>query len=106
MNFPCFTKDFVIETDASDFATGAVLMQENKVVGLYSSKLSKSELNYTVIEKETLAIIKALNHFKPIIFNSSIKLHTDNANLIFNGELTKRLQRWKLMLEEYDYTVE
>lgn len=30
---------------------------------------------------------------------------TDNKNLTFNGELTKRIERWKLTLEEYDYTL-
>lgn len=63
-------------------------------------------MNYTTVEKETLAIIKAIKHFKTIIFNSHITIKTDNANLIFNGELTRRIQRWKYQLEEYEYQLE
>lgn len=106
LKYPDLNKNFVIETDASDIAMGAVLFQENKIVGLYSSKYGKSEKNYTSMEKETLAIIKAVNHFKPIIFNAKIIIKTDNSNLIFLGDLTNRIQRWKLQLEEYDYSLE
>ncbi|MEG0578157.1 MAG: RNase H-like domain-containing protein, partial [Bacilli bacterium] len=106
LNYPALEKQFVIETDASDYAIGAVLSQENKTIIMFSAKLSGSELNYTTVEKETFAIIKAIEHFKSIIFNSSIMIKTDNANLIFKGELTKRIQRWKYQLEEFDYKLE
>jgi hypothetical protein len=106
LNYPNTKEPFTMETDASDFAVGAVLMQNNKTIGLYSAKFNKSELNYTVIEKESLAIFKAINHFKTIIFNSPITIKTDNANLIFSGELTKRIQRWKLQFEEFEYKLE
>lgn len=45
-------KEFTLETDASDKGVGAVLKQENKIIGFYSSKLSDCEKNYTVVEKE------------------------------------------------------
>ncbi|KAG0435692.1 Transposon Tf2-11 polyprotein, partial [Dictyocoela muelleri] len=53
--------------------------------------------------KETLAIIKSLIHFKPLIYNTKVYIYSDNKNLTFNGPLTKRMERWKLTLEEYNY---
>ncbi|KAG0440458.1 Transposon Tf2-11 polyprotein [Dictyocoela muelleri] len=39
------------------------------------------------------------------MYNSKIYILTDNKNLTFIGELTKRIERWKLTIEEYDYTL-
>ena len=58
---------FHISSDASDLAIGAALGQEeNKqscVIYYISKNLSSVELNYTVTEKEFLAIIFAFNKF-------------------------------------------
>ncbi|KAG0418029.1 Transposon Tf2-11 polyprotein, partial [Dictyocoela roeselum] len=75
----------------------------NKIVGIFSKKFSISEQNYTTYEKEAFSILLALQHFKPIIYNSKIVIFTDNKNNIYNGELTKRMARWKMLMEEFDY---
>lgn len=82
------------------------MKQQKKVIGYFSTKLTQSEQNYTIVEKETLAILKGLAHFRNIIFNSCITIRTDNANLIYASPLTARMQRWKMQLEEYDYKLE
>jgi hypothetical protein len=51
LNYPEFNKPFILEKDASDIGIGAVLRQEHKIIGFYSYKLSKSELNYSIVEK-------------------------------------------------------
>jgi hypothetical protein len=53
LNFPDFTKTFYIETDASNVGLGGVLYQEEKLIGYYSYKFTRSEMNYSVVEKET-----------------------------------------------------
>ncbi len=57
------TKPFHIEPDASNYAVGAVLLQYHQdqlhPVAYHSHKLSQSERNYTVHDKELLAIIDA-----------------------------------------------
>lgn len=63
-----YSKPFRIETDASEKGMGAVLYQENQIIGLYSHKFSGSNLRYTIPEKELLAVIKALEYFKPYIY--------------------------------------
>ncbi|KAG0435655.1 Transposon Tf2-9 polyprotein [Dictyocoela muelleri] len=103
LHHPNLNLPFILQCDASKFGIGSVLMQNNKIIALYSSKYSTQENNYSIVERETLSIIKSLIHFKPLIYNSKIYILTDNKNLTFNGPLTKRIERWKLTLEEYDY---
>ncbi|KAG0438898.1 Retrovirus-related Pol polyprotein from transposon [Dictyocoela muelleri] len=105
LHFPDLTNDFDLKCDASDFGIGAVLSQRGRVNGFYSRKLKGSELNYTIVEKEVLSILEALRHFKSIIFGSKINIYTDNKNLTFKGDISKRTNRWLLMLEEYNYTL-
>ncbi|KAF9761098.1 Retrovirus-related Pol polyprotein from transposon 17.6 [Nosema granulosis] len=107
LSYPNPEKPFTLTTDASDIGLGATLTQENNLIGLYSYKLTQTQQRYTVMEKELLAIIKALQHFKNIIFNSQILIKTDNANITFLKDSTNsRVQRWRLLLEEFDYTLE
>ncbi|KAG0425545.1 Transposon Tf2-9 polyprotein, partial [Dictyocoela muelleri] len=80
-------------------------LQDNKLVGLFSKKYNTQENNYSVVEKEVLAIIKAINHLKPLIYNAPITIMTDNKNITFDGDLSRRINRWKLILEEYDYEI-
>ena len=56
------TKTAIVETDASDFALGAILSQKgdnNRLypVAFYSRKLTAAEINYEIHNKELLAII-------------------------------------------------
>ncbi|KAG0420403.1 Transposon Tf2-6 polyprotein [Dictyocoela roeselum] len=44
-----------------------------------------------------------MEFFKPYIIGSKITVLTDNKNLLYNSELSKRVQRWKLLLEEFNY---
>lgn len=49
---------FTIQTDASDRGISAILLQRENVVGIFSKKLSRSEINHTSMEKELLAILE------------------------------------------------
>ena len=107
LSYPEMNKEFTIETDSSDYAIGGVVYQDNKLIGLYSSKLSNSERNYCIMQKESLAIVKTLTFFKDILFGNPIKIKTDNRNIIFfKKDISQKVQRWKLLLEEYDYHFE
>lgn len=48
LNFPEPEKEYILFTDASNYAIGSVLSLDNKTIGFYSSKLKKAEENYTV----------------------------------------------------------
>lgn len=69
LNYPDINKTFEFISDASEEGIGGVLKQENKLLGYFSSKLSSCQKNYTIGEKELLAIISNLRHFKNIIYN-------------------------------------
>ena len=56
-------KRFDVYTDASDFQLGARITQEGRPVAYFLQKLTKSQQNYTAMEKEMLSIIATLNKF-------------------------------------------
>ena len=106
LTIPDFAEDFDLYTDASDIGISAILLQKNKIVRLYSKKLLPAEKNYTVVEREALAIIEGLKHFRNIIYNNKINIYTDNKNFTFDS-LTRnsRAQRWKVSLSDFNYTM-
>ena len=57
---PDHTKPFEVDTDASDFAIGGVLIQEGHPIAYENRKLNDIEWRYTVQEKEMTAIIHYL----------------------------------------------
>jgi len=65
---------------------GAVLSQVqggNEVVGAYYSKtLAVAEKNYCTTRKELLAVVKAVKHFQPYLYEIMFRLRTDHASLI------------------------
>ena len=56
---PDFDANFVVETDASDVAVGAVLMQHDRPVAFMSKALNSAQRNYHTTDRELLAIVLA-----------------------------------------------
>lgn len=112
LQYPDFSKPFVLTSDASNFAIGAVLSQgpigKDKSVAFASRTLSKTEENYSTIEKELLAIVWACKYFRPYLFGNKFTLYTDHRPLqyVFNiKDPSSKLVRWRLSLEEFDYEI-
>ena len=109
---PNWDLPFEIMCDASDFAVGVVLGQridKNPTVICYASKtLADAQLNYTTTEKELLAVVFALEKFRPYILGSKIIVCTNHAALKYlpsKKEAKPRLIRWVLLLQEFDLEI-
>ena len=80
LSHPDYSKPFKLRTDASDRAIGFVLTQRTNFFGFHNTKLTAVQQKYSVVEKELLEIIKALEFFKNIVYNAPITVLTDNRN--------------------------
>lgn len=113
LQYPDFSKEFLLRTDASNFALGAVLSQgplgSDKPVAYASRTLNNSEINYSTVEKELLAIVWATKYFRPYLFGRPFTIITDHKPLQYlmniKDNTNSRLTRWRLKLEEYDYKI-
>ncbi|GFX07714.1 retrovirus-related Pol polyprotein from transposon opus [Trichonephila clavipes] len=105
LQLPNFSEQFNLFTDASGVGIGAVLQQNQKPIAFASRTLNKAERNYTVTERECLAVIWALNKFKTYFGPLPVKVITDHAALtkLTNGKnLSSRMIRWALKLSEFN----
>lgn len=109
------TRRTVVETDASDFAKGAVLSQygeDGKLhpVAFYSKKHSPAEVNYDIHDKEMGAIVAAFREWEHLLksVEGEVTVFTDHKNLeYFNTTkvLTRRQARWSEDLAGYNFKV-
>lgn len=112
LQYPDFsnTNEFILQTDASDLAVGAVLCNGNmKPVAYASRPLNKAEKNYPVIQKELTAIVWAVKYFRPYLFGKKFTIMTDHKPLIYlfgMRDPSSRLIKYRLILEEYDFKIE
>ena len=80
-----------------------------RVVAYASRSLNKPEKNYCTIEKELLAIVWAVKHFRPYLFGKKFKIFTDHKPLIYLFGMTNpssRLTKFRIILEEYDFEIQ
>ena len=75
----------------------------------YASRtLNDAETRYSTIEKELLAVIFAVEHFRPYLYGQQFTLVTDHRPLVWLHNVrdpTSRLMRWRIKLNEYDYEI-
>ncbi|GFX13957.1 retrovirus-related Pol polyprotein from transposon 297 [Trichonephila clavipes] len=76
LQLPNFTEQFNLFTDASGVGIGAVLNQNHRPIAFASRTLNNAERNYTVTERECLAVIWALNKFKTYFGSRTVKVIT------------------------------
>ncbi len=96
--------------DSSSVAVGATLSQIDDqgleyVIGYYSRKLLPRERNYSVIEKEGLALITAVKKFEQYLYGKKVTVLTDHKPLQFLHNMANtnaRLARWSLFLQKFD----
>ena len=114
LSFPSPERPFIVHTDASAFAIGAVLSQmdatgeKEQVVQYLSHKLSEQQCRWSASERECFAIVYALGKFRPYLLGSKFTLYTDHkplSSLFVSSMKNARIQRWSVMLSEYDFEI-
>ena len=109
--FPNFELPFIIDTDASDTALGAVLSQVidgiEYPIAFESRVLTKTEVNYATTKREALGVVQAVQWFRPYIYGSKCIIRTDHASLqwLFRQNADGMTFRMVQKLQEYDYQI-
>ena len=110
---PDWGKPFHVTLDASGWCLGAILWQEDeegreRPIYYASRQMSPAERNYTATEREALAVIYACKKFRHYLLGYEVIFHTDHdalKYLVNKPDLSGRLARWILLLQEFNYTV-
>jgi len=112
LQYPDFTKPFVLTTDASNEALGAILSQgpiiQDLPIAYASRTLNNVKKRYSVTEKELLAIVWGCKYYRQYLFGRKLTIVTDNKPLtwVFSvKDPSSRLLRWRLRFEEFDYQI-
>ena len=109
---PQYSAPFIIHTDASNVACGASLSQLDEGTGkarpiaFVSQKFSKTQQNWSTIERETYALIYALKQFDYFIFLTPFDItcycdHNPLSYLTQAAAKSPKLLRWSLSLSRY-----
>lgn len=111
LSCPNYDLPFEVHTDASNFGIGAMLTQtidgKEHPIAYMSRALSGSEKNYSITERETLAVLTALEHWRCYLENGkTFTVYTDHSALKWFLSLdnpTGRLARWCVRLSAFNF---
>ena len=114
LHFPDPQKKFYVQTDASDYAIGAVIYPKDEmgsplIIGCSSRTLRGAEIAYGTTEKELLALVWSLQKYRNMLIGAQIVHRTDHHALKFLRScklLSGRLMRWTLAIQDYNLRVE
>ena len=112
LKLPDMNKEFHLFTDANNNGIAGCLQQlhDDKMhpVAFVSRKMLPREMNYTVGEKEGLAVIYSVSKFNRYLYNNKFVLHTDHkglSTLSKGSSVNSRIQRWQMYMNQYTFTV-
>lgn len=109
------SRPYVVTTDASDFAISGVLSQDqsdgsHRPIAYFSAKMNDVERRYATHEKELLALIRAVEHWRCYLEGSPhpINLQSDHRSLQHlstQPKLSARQARWVEKLSEFEFVI-
>jgi len=116
LSLPDYSQPFILTTDASDYAVGAVLSQKapgtakHHIIACYSHRFSPTEQRYPVREKELYAMWWGVKKSKHYLYMRHFIIQTDHQSLMYVNKSLRdfdnpRVIRWLNYLAGYDYTV-
>jgi len=112
LKYPDFSKQFIVNTDASASSVAAILTQkhdQNEHPICYSSRtLNAAERRYSAIERECLAVIFAVKTYRNYLIGTHFIIITDHRPLKYLLTIkdpSSRLAKWAMYLMEYSFTI-
>ena len=110
---PDFSKQFILQVDASDHGVGAGLSQldddvRDHPVAYFSQKLQPEDKHYATEEKECLAIKLAVQAFRVYLLGRPFVIEMDHCYLEWLDRLREnnsRLTRWSLAIQPCEFQV-
>lgn len=106
------TLETEVRTDASGAGLGGVILQKHgkdwKPVAFASRKLRGAEVNYGITDLEAAAVMYAVAKFEQYIICRPFTIVTDHNALTFlsdKRQLSPRLTRWAIQLQEFDFKI-
>lgn len=113
LQYPDYSKEFILTVDASKVAAGAVLSQNfdgnDLPISFASKTFTKGEINKSTIERELTAIYFAVKHYRPYLYGKHFTIKSDHKPLSYLFALrepSSKLTRMRIELEEYQFTIE
>lgn len=101
---PDFSQPIILETDASAYGIGDVLMQEGRPLSYFSKTIGPKAAAMSTYDKEAMAIIEALKHWKHYFVASSIiRTYQQSLTYIQEQKLTEGIQH-KLLIKLLGYS--
>lgn len=109
---PNYEQEFILSADASNYILGGVLghNDENEIfrpIAYFSKKLNPTQIKYTILEKELMAIVECVKCFKHYLYGRKFLIRCDNKSLTEMSKLespSNRVTRWFTFLSDYNYT--
>jgi hypothetical protein len=112
LTYPDYSLNFEIHPDACGYGVVAVLVQrqmgEERPLAFASRTMTASERNYSITEKECLALVWSVKRFRFFIWGRPIRIVTDHNALCWLQswkDLAGRPSRWAMQLMEYKYII-
>ena len=112
LRFPQFDKEFTLSVDSSDYSIGFMLSQEHEgkqhPICFGGRALRENELKWHITDKEGLALVEGIQHYKHYLANSKFTVFTDNVSVKYLQKLKDsqgRLGRWGILLQGYNFEI-
>ena len=115
LHFPDYSLPWIIRSDSSDHAVGAVLFQEftdpsgtivHQPIAFASHKYSGAAVNWDTFKQEAYALYYAVTQFSYYLRGKHFVIETDHRNLVWiESSLVPIVVRWRVLLQSYVFDI-